>query len=343
VRLSRRSFLAGAGAAAAAVFAGNAVAQRPSALDGPTPVRLTAKPLRSLSVTEPERRRFGALTFRSGLVLEADLAAFGGFSGLWRSPDGQDLLALTDNAQWLRARVEVDDEGRLAGLGEATMAPLLFSDGRPLRRTRYYDTEGLALAGGSAYVTSERTHGVLQFDWSRNGFRSRGRMVPLPMDARRSLPRNGGLEAIGIAPARSPLAGSVIVVAERSRSGTDEPTDGWIVTGPQRGRFTVRRSDGYDVTDLAFLPGGEMLLLERRFSLLGGLAARIRRIPAAAVRPGAEMDGPVIFESDPSQEIDNMEGLCVHREGGESVVTLISDDNFSALQRTVLLEFALAA
>ena len=37
-----------------------------------------------------------------------------------------------------------------------------------------------------------------------------------------------------------------------------------------------------------------------------------------------------------------MEGLSVHREGGDTVVTLISDDNFSAFQQTLLLEFALA-
>jgi hypothetical protein len=36
-----------------------------------------------------------------------------------------------------------------------------------------------------------------------------------------------------------------------------------------------------------------------------------------------------------------MEGLAVHREGGETILTLISDDNFSRLQRTLLLEFAL--
>jgi hypothetical protein len=38
-----------------------------------------------------------------------------------------------------------------------------------------------------------------------------------------------------------------------------------------------------------------------------------------------------------------MEGLSVHRAaGGEIVLTLVSDDNFSPLQRTLLLQFALA-
>ena len=42
-------------------------------------------------------------------------------------------------------------------------------------------------------------------------------------------------------------------------------------------------------------------------------------------------------------EIDNMEGLAVHRSPrSDTVLTLISDDNFSSfLQRTILLQFTL--
>ena len=41
-------------------------------------------------------------------------------------------------------------------------------------------------------------------------------------------------------------------------------------------------------------------------------------------------------------QIDNMEGMALHRDGRETVITMISDDNFNAFQRTLLLEFALA-
>jgi hypothetical protein len=41
-------------------------------------------------------------------------------------------------------------------------------------------------------------------------------------------------------------------------------------------------------------------------------------------------------------QIDNMEGLSVHRSAsGETVLTLVSDDNFSIIQRTILLQFTL--
>ena len=41
-------------------------------------------------------------------------------------------------------------------------------------------------------------------------------------------------------------------------------------------------------------------------------------------------------------QIDNMEGIGVHRTAeDETVLTLISDDNFSPIQRTLLLQFTL--
>ena len=61
------------------------------------------------------------------------------------------------------------------------------------------------------------------------------------------------------------------------------------------------------------------------------------------MKPGATVDGPALFEADMGYQIDNMEGLSVHRAAdGALVLTLISDDNFSMIQRTLLLQFTLA-
>jgi hypothetical protein len=314
------------------------VAQRPSAMAAETAIAIEATAIDHFSVSEPERRRFGALAFRSGLVLKSNVSGFGGFSGLSRSADGRQIVAIADNSQWLTARVDVGD-GPLSGLSNAILAPILGPDGRPLRRTRYYDTEGFTISGGTAFVSVERSHAVLRFDWAKGGVRSRGQMINLPPEAR-GLPSNSGIEALGVAPPRSPLAGALVAIAERA-GGDGASTLGFILTGARVGAFELVRSGGYDVTDLAFLPSGELLLLERHFSLFGGLSARLRRIKADAIRPGAVVDGPVIFETEPSQQVDNMEGMAVHREAGATIVTLISDDNFGSLQRTLLLEFAL--
>ena len=84
------------------------------------------------------------------------------------------------------------------------------------------------------------------------------------------------------------------------------------------------------------------MLLERKFSLLEGVGIRIRRIPAKSIVPDAVIDGPTIFEVDLGYEIDNMEGIDVHvADDGATVLTMVSDDNFSMIQRTLLLQFTL--
>src|SRR5262249_25728448 len=116
------------------------------------------------------------------------------------------------------------------------------------------------------------------------------------------------------------------------------------IGGPRPGNFAVKRSADFDVSDAALLPSGDLLVLERKFSWTAGLFIRIRRLKLADVRPGALVDGPVLFEADLGNALHNMEGLSVHRSAsGETVLTMISDDNFSALQRTLLLQFTLAA
>ena len=69
---------------------------------------------------------------------------------------------------------------------------------------------------------------------------------------------------------------------------------------------------------------------------------RMRRIPLSAIKDGALIDGPVVVTADMGYQIDNMEGIGVSRgPDGETILTLMSDDNFSVIQRTLLLQFAL--
>lgn len=332
MRLTRRAALAGLAATAATP------ASAEPAETGRIPVSVSARPITSFEPRTPEKTHFGKLAFRSGLVLRASHSRFGGFSGLWRGPNGHDLVAVTDNGLWLTAKV-VSRDGRLVGLERAELAPILGSSGRPLQRSRYYDTESLCIADGVAYLGVERTHDVLRFDWAAEGVMARARVVPVPREVK-TLPNNRGLEAIGVVPGGQPLAGAIVAIAERSGSD-DEPTQGFILGGRQPGLFRVARHDGFDITDLAFLPDGDLLLLERWYRPLRGVGMRIRRVPAASLKAGALLDGPYLIDADLGQEIDNMEGLAVHLEQGRTVLTVISDDNFSFLQRTVMLEFVL--
>ena len=69
---------------------------------------------------------------------------------------------------------------------------------------------------------------------------------------------------------------------------------------------------------------------------------RTRRIALQSIDRGATVDGPPIFEADLGNEVDNMEGIDAHvTPEGDTVLTMISDDNFSMIQRTLLLQFML--
>jgi hypothetical protein len=116
-----------------------------------------------------------------------------------------------------------------------------------------------------------------------------------------------------------------------------------ILEGPMKGVFKVVRHDPYDATDGAFLPNGDLLLLERRFSVFGGLGMRLRRIKGGDIRPGAVVDGEMLLEADMNYAIDNMEGIdVIDGPEGRPHVILISDDNGNHfLQRNVMLEFRL--
>jgi hypothetical protein len=338
VRPTRRDVLRigariGGGVLAATMLGGSA-----APADGIMPLRPRLDQLRFFDSRDRSRTRFGELIFRSGVEINDPYPHFGGFSGLWRSRDGETLIAVSDRGQWFAAEV-IEDEDGLAGLSSAVMAPILDFHGTPLGRTENFDVEAVTIADGIAHIGIERTNAIMRFDLGEDRLAARGEFVPTPEEMR-EWPFNKGPEAIGIAPETSSFPGAIVVIGERTRRGENAPTQGFVIDGEDHHAFDVARHDWYDITDMEFLDDGDILVLERRYRILRDVGARIRRLPGSDLRPGALLDGPVIFEAGPGQQIDNMEGLASHRTpDGRLVLSLISDDNFSILQRTLLLEF----
>jgi hypothetical protein len=327
-------------AAALVGFALHALAdpEKPKVPEAPVRIEVRARPITAFEPRDPSRQRFGQLEFRGGLELTSTYKEFGGISAIRVRPDGGRFLSVTDQGRWLRGRI-VYDGTRPKGIVEAEMAPILGLDGKPLAGRHWYDTESLAEDGGIAYVGIERVHQIVRFDFARGGLTARGAPLPLP-PAVKTLPSNGSLEALEFVPRGLPLAGTLIAISER---GYDQNGDiqGFLIGGPSPGAFAVKRTDDFDISDCA-LVGSELFILERRYSIMRGVAMRIRRVPLAVIRPGALLNGLAVIFADLGYEIDNMEGLSVHRgANGDSILTLISDDNFSPIQRTVLLQFAL--
>jgi hypothetical protein len=313
----------------------------------PTRIEVRSTPITDFDNRDPAKVRFGALEFRGGLALTTSFEPFGGISAIHIEPDGSRFLAVTDRGSWLRGRIVYRD-GRPDGVADIEMAPILGADGRPLAAQGWYDVESMTERDGLIYLGIERVQKIVRFDFRRDGFLARAESVGVPADFA-TLSANKGPECLTAAPKQSPLGGKLITVSERSLDGAgnlrayalDGKTVGDVVDD-RAVRFSVKRSDDFEVSDCVILPPGDLLLLERRYSPARGVGMRMRRVPLAAIKDGATVDGAIMIDVDLAYQIDNMEGMALHRNAaGETVITLVSDDNFSAIQRNLLLQFVL--
>ncbi|WP_334176173.1 esterase-like activity of phytase family protein [Pseudoxanthobacter sp.] len=312
----------------------------------PGPLPVETAPIGHFDLARPDRTRFGALTFLGGLAVRSPGREVAGLSGLTLTGDGDDIVAVSDFGRWFRARLITDAEGRPTGLTDTWLGPILDVDGRPTYKSRV-DAEAIAALPAGGFLVSLEGRGLMRFR-GPDPFRARPVPVPLPPWLKR-LPSNRGIEAI--AAERLPGGGArYIAIAEAATGDGLIPAaivpatpheDAGFAAAAWRSR-PVRAVDGFSVTDAAFLPDGGLLLLERRYDRPIGVYMRLRRISAAELAGRGPLTGEEILRADFGQEIDNMEGLAVHRDrAGRLIVTLISDDNRSLFQRTLLLRFRL--
>ncbi|PZM09498.1 esterase-like activity of phytase family protein [Rhizobium tubonense] len=287
-----------------------------------------------------DQTKFGDLEFLGGLRLSSGNDLFGAASAIRFRPDHQHFVSVLDTGHWWTGAIERGDDGRLKGISDATITPMIDRFGMTHEGKGAMDAEGLALRGDSVLVSYEQDHRVDIYP--DPGFETASPTGSIPILMRRSeLRGNQSLEALMIAPAGSPLAGAAVLVTERSLD-RDGNMLAAVLDGPRKGRFTVRHYDDFDVSDGVFLPDGDLLLMERRFDLAHGIGMRLRRIAGGDIKPGALVDGKVIFEANADDQIDNMEGIDAFRaEDGTIHVIMVSDDNHSILQRSLMLEFRL--
>ena len=304
----------------------------------PVSIDVNARPIPSFDTRDRSRVRFGALEYRSGLILTSRFRGFGGLSGLRLDAKGERFIAISDKGGWFTGRL-VYNGREMTGLDDVEASPMLGPDGKPITSRGWFDTEAIALDGSLVYVGIERVNQILRFDFAKGFTRALGEPLQLPLGARK-LPYNKGIEALVMVPKGLPMAGTLIAFSERGLDAQGNITA--FLIGKTLGLFSIRRTENFDVSDAVLLASGDLLVLERKFSWLGGIGIRIRRIPLASIVPGAVVDGPSIFSADLGNEVDNMEGIDAHvTPEGDTVLTLVSDDNFSLIQRNLLLQFTL--
>ena len=340
MRPCRGRGLVGGALLAALVFAVGsfAIADALRYATAPTRIEVDAALITSFDNRDPSRTRFGGLEFRGGLALTSKNPVFGGISGIYVEPDGDRFIAVTDRGSWLRGMIIYRD-GKPVSITDAEIAPILGFDGKPLATRGWFDAESLAERDGALYIGIERVEQIVRFDYRRDGLQARGQPIKVPPDFK-SFTYNKSLECLATSPEGSPLAGKLIAVTEQSLDNAGN-LHSFVLGGEDVVRFSVKRTDDFDVSDCTILPQGDLLLLERRFSATSGIAMRIRRIPLASIRDGELVDGRTMIEADLAYQIDNMEGIAVHRDAqGETIITLVSDDNFSIVERNLLLQFS---
>jgi len=297
-------------------------------------IQVKVSPLR-LDPTSPNRRTFGMLLFMNGFELASRDSRFGGLSGLALSDDGQTLYAVSDRGYWFSAILTKDAEGRLVGMGPWTVASLVDTDGKVIR-SRERDAEALTRdRNGSFIVAFERSPRLWRYPASPAPFGRPPQSLPLPPEIFHA-PNNAGLEATTVL-----LDGRLLLLTENFQN-PDGTVKGWIFENNRYAPVSYISKDEFLPTDLATLPDGDLLLVERQYRVLRGAVVRLRRIPGPDLKAGARLRGKEILLLAPPLEVDNFEGVAVGRDTTKGTfVYLVSDDNYSPLQRTLLLQFRL--
>ncbi len=251
---------------------------------------------------------------------------FGGFSAIHLSDDGSYVTLLSDRATLVTARITRDGDA-ISGVEVQNRRPLLSSMGRKLSG-RAGDSEGIALApGGGFFVSFEGVHRVAYYSSSE----ANALVMPRP-HAFSTLNRNGSFEGLAI-----DGQGHLYTLPEKTRTASgDIPVFRWNGTTWST-PFTLPPRDRFLPVAADFGPDGRFYVLERSVAFIG-FRTRLRRWDVSNDSPRAE---EVLLETETGTH-DNLEGLSVWRDDQNRLrATMISDDNFLALQRTELVEYLL--
>jgi hypothetical protein len=300
-----------------------ASAQTSSGADSAAGVEARAFAFPAKLKEEPD---LGRLELLAGFVLSGDDPRFGGLSGLWVAPDGGRLIALSDRGTLWRAETAHAADGRLVGFADWQAIKPGTAPGDPPES----DAESLAVTGDDLVIAYEGAHRLRRVPLAAPS----GPAAALPTPPQLSEPHNLGIEAlVGL------TGGALLAIAEGVRTpGGDRAA--WLIEGGRALLLSYVPAAGFAPTGADRLDD-TIYVLERGLSL-GGLLARVVMLDATDVRPGARLVGRELAVLRPPAISENFEALAVRRApDGRVLIYLLSDDNFTAFFRTVLLQFAL--
>ncbi len=305
------------------------------------PLTATAIPLnhKDTSLTS-----VGKLHYMGGLKITSSKRYFGGISSFVVSPEGDQILGISDRGLWLIADLVYGQNNHLADIENARMAPLKQLSGK-IKPAR--DAEALTAVDGAGYVVSFESPHTLRYFQATHAYNydslffasaQKVTFAPILPNSFASLPKNLGIEALTTLP-----DGRMLAFSENTLTKKDKTfSQGWLIGHGKVEKLGFEVSPSYRPTDMATLPNGDILVLERHFSLAKGMAARLTRISAKLINTDKIIKGEVIADLAYPFNLDNMEALAVRENAkGEIIIYIMSDNNYNRLQRNILMMFKL--
>jgi hypothetical protein len=308
-----------------------ALAPLPIAFHTPEP-QLDARPV-ALDPSDPGRRQVGALRYLGGWVLTANEQRFGGISSMTLE-DGL-FTMLSDGGVITRFRFT--GSGRQADYATSEL-PDGPGDGKNIAKVdRDSESSTYDPVSGHVWAGFETRNEIWRYT---KGFaKADGHAKPPAMA---DWPGNEGAEAmVRLRDGRFIVFAETATQPDGSHQVLLFPDD--PVTGARPFVFGYRGPKDFAPTDAAQLPDGRVVVLHRRFSFTGGFAAALTIIDPHDIKPGGVITGKPIAQIVPPLTVDNMEALAIEQRGGKTILWIASDDNYFALERTLLLEFELPA
>ncbi|WP_313004874.1 esterase-like activity of phytase family protein [Brevundimonas sp.] len=233
---------------------------------------------------------------------------------------GGGFVTVSDVGDLARGSLMLDRRGRLIGLDGLRVRRLTLTDGSLISQKAEGDAEGLAVtSNGDLLVSFERDHRIWNY----------GPLTALrsPQAVRRPdfpFAENDGMEGLA-------ASGEGWRVAGESGGVWDcVPARCTVVTPPPA---TPLLEGDYRITGMDRDPAGGWFVVQRSWRAPIDVRARVRRMAQDGTL------GPVLIELKLPGTTDNFEGIAAERRGDRTRLYILSDDNFNAVQRTMMLAF----
>ena len=280
---------------------------------------------------EADPQTIGRLRFERGFRLTSDDPEFGGFSSM--HIDGDSFTLLSDSGEAIRFRL--DRSGRVSQRKFTSLAEGPASGWQ--KRDRDSESMTIDPATGQTWIGFENGNEIWRY--RRDFGRAEAHAAPPAM---RNWPENKGPEAMVRL-----KNGRFIVFAEddpwpKGRGRAAVSFAGDPTRSPDQGfRFSYLPPNGFDPVDVAELPDGRLIILNRQFQLRTGFTAAITIVDTRQISPAAKVAGIEIARFTGKILRDNFEAIAVVAEADGTKIWIASDDNQNFFEQSLLLKFRL--